>query len=271
MTSLIGWLAVDNRQPSSMYLASDSRISWGSGSAIWDSGRKLFASRATADIFGFYGEVLFPTQVLSSFIDLLDAGALFNSDTLASDRHNCFCETVRTAYERRQNAPEQDFTLFHGARDGESMRGNFYLWSFGYSKEERVWKHHTHSLPTDRSRIIFAKGTGSDSVMNHQDAWQKSDAKGTSRAIFSAFCDSLAAGEDSRSGGAPQLVGLYRKWFGLNFGVFAGGKPYLHGLVASKHQHRSVFRWRNELFEIVDPESGTLASNAQPHRREVPR
>ena len=57
MTTLISWVGIDQRRPTSLYLASDSRISWGSQHHRWDVGRKLFSCKVSADIFGYCGDV----------------------------------------------------------------------------------------------------------------------------------------------------------------------------------------------------------------------
>ena len=84
---------------------------------------------------------------------------------------------------------------------------------------------------------------------------------------FSGFCNSLSSQGDPRTGGAPQLVGLYRIGSGLNFEIWCRPIYYLHGLVASKHFRRSAFKWHNDLLEIIDPETGLRAAGAQPHNR----
>jgi hypothetical protein len=87
MTTLFSWLSVDNRGPSSIYIVSDSRITWGSSGKRWDSGRKVFATKS-ADIFGYCGEVLFPSLVLSQLGDLIDRDILWSSDCAAENRHS---------------------------------------------------------------------------------------------------------------------------------------------------------------------------------------
>ena len=87
MTSFIAWAGIDSRAVSSVYFASDSRLSvpllynpatgkiekrW-----YWDYGRKLFASNISPDIFAYVGDVLFPSQVLGQMVDLIDVGVLF--------------------------------------------------------------------------------------------------------------------------------------------------------------------------------------------------
>jgi hypothetical protein len=59
MTTIVTWAAVDTHGVSSIYIASDSRISWGA-TTVWDSGRKTFASQDCPFVFGYWGDVLFP-------------------------------------------------------------------------------------------------------------------------------------------------------------------------------------------------------------------
>lgn len=73
MTSLISWIGIDQRGPASVYIASDSRITWSNG-AEWDFARKVFASRTTPQLFGYCGDVAFPSQVLGQLISLIDSG-----------------------------------------------------------------------------------------------------------------------------------------------------------------------------------------------------
>jgi hypothetical protein len=75
----------------------------------------------------------------------------------------------------------------------------------------------------------------------------------TSRAVFSAFCDSFRSGTDSFSGGAPQLVGLYRKGVGESFGIIYQNARYLFGVPAGPDEAALMaLEWRNELFERCD-------------------
>src|SRR5690349_5803581 len=67
------------------------------------------------------------------------------------------------------------------------------------------------SAPVSQSGVIAVLGSGSHNVQVPLDEWAASHSGGTSRAVFSAFCDSLRSGDDPFSGGPPQLVGLWRK------------------------------------------------------------
>lgn len=49
MTLLSSWLGVDSRHPSSIYILSDSRISWGDKTKF-DYGKKVFGCKNSPDI-----------------------------------------------------------------------------------------------------------------------------------------------------------------------------------------------------------------------------
>jgi hypothetical protein len=73
MTLLVSWVGVDTHGPSSVYIASDSQISWGT-LAKFNFGRKVFAFSKWPDILGYCGDVLFPSIALNQIVELADAG-----------------------------------------------------------------------------------------------------------------------------------------------------------------------------------------------------
>jgi hypothetical protein len=97
--------------------------------------------------------------------------------------------------------------------------------------------------------------------------WEESHAGGTSRAVFSAFCDSLQSGNDPLSGGPPQLIGLWRKSPPQTFGVIWQGRRYFYGLEASAPATQDGVRWFNELSEVCDAETLARKEGAQPRPR----
>ena len=78
MTLIVSWAGVDSRSPSSLYIASDSRITW--GKKHFDQGKKVFACKSHPDIFGYCGDVLFPLMILNQIVDSIDSGLLYSAD-----------------------------------------------------------------------------------------------------------------------------------------------------------------------------------------------
>ena len=76
MTLLVAWSGVDTHGTSSAYIAADSRITW-PGNTTFDHGRKVYGLDHFPDIFGYCGDVLFPTVVLGQISEMTDARLLF--------------------------------------------------------------------------------------------------------------------------------------------------------------------------------------------------
>ena len=254
MTSLIAWLAVDNRGPSSVYLASDSRFS--GGGSKWDCGRKLFACKKSPDIFAYCGAVLFPTVILGQ----LDEGLVFSANLTPLERFETITVKIK---ESLQNFPEAQhgFSIVYATRDGLGFGASFFVatltWQPSYG-----WQ--TQLTPTpDHSDLLLAYGSGATVTKEFHSAWQTSEVHRTSRAVFSAFCDAIASGRDIYSGGPPQLVGIYLRGHVRSFGVIHNGSCFLNGLLANPPTSSNI-ECRNSLFEPCDPDG---KPNAQRHAR----
>lgn len=259
VTSLICWIGVDSRGPSSVYIASDSRVSW-AGAATWDYGRKTFASSSSPDIFGYCGDVVFPSIVLSQYVSALDsrlqAGA-FESRFAALE------ELVRVSFAALPAVAQNSFEIVHCGRDGERMGSAFHVAILSWTKE-RDFERRRPTIP-DRSAAIHLSGSGRGAMQNRLTAWQTTTAKDTTRVVFRGFVDALASGSDSASGGAPQLVGLYRINAGVSFGILYGGERFLHGMPVQRLAPDSGSLWHNELFERVSGVTRKVIPGAQRH------
>src|SRR3972149_423200 len=201
MTSLIAWVSIDQRAPSAFYLASDSRISWGSERARWDAGRKLFICRQYADVFGYCGDVVFPSLVLGQIADAADAGLLFHNKDDADRRHAKFSTAVKASFGRAHNTTIADFQILHGSRQSFGRNAQFKLWCLSFAAKTGAWTDSAIAIPQRKSTLLAELGSGAKSVRSHGKSWGEASQGGTSRAIFSAFCDSIRSGADPFSGG----------------------------------------------------------------------
>jgi hypothetical protein len=210
-------------------MASDSRISWGSERVRWDAGRKLFSCRRYPEIFGYAGDVVFPSLVLGQISEIADFGLLYNPADNANQRHQKILAAVKASYDRRHNANIADFCILHGSREFSGQKSQFKLWRLLFSARTQTWHDEAIAVPTNRSVLLATIGTGSASVKSHSLSWDTSDQGGTSRAIFSAFCDSVRSNQDPMSGGVPQLVGMYHTRMPQTFGIVQDRRRYMHG------------------------------------------
>jgi len=264
MTSLIVWTGVDSRAAASIYLASDGRLSWENGDT-WDFGRKVFASHIHPDILGYYGEVLFTSQVLGQILNLIDANSLFKADSSAELKFEAISTIVKQAHSTYPQQMRRMFSVIHCSRRGSGMSTSFDLFELLWDPV-RGWQTKTIPVPR-RSGVAAVYGSGAKSIAESVRRWKVSEVGGTSRSVFSAFCDSLASGSDRATGGAPQLAGIYRLGASRSFGVVSKKHRYLNGLCVDALPYLGGVEWFNELFERCDWRTMERLSDAQPQPR----
>jgi hypothetical protein len=93
MTLLVSWISIDTHGPAAVYIAADSRISWGTD-AKFDYGRKVFAFRSYPDVVGYCGDALFPSMVIAQLVEMADNGLLFTGSRSCKDRFEAFKEKL---------------------------------------------------------------------------------------------------------------------------------------------------------------------------------
>jgi hypothetical protein len=261
MTSLICWTGVDSRKTASIYMASDSRIS--NGTKQWDFGRKLFASRLYPEIFGYCGDVLFPTQVLSQIVGMIDGNILFDNNDSPSVKTAKVVDSLKRSLITYPF--EIKFDILYGTRYLSEMVSEFQVSKLSYNNRNLVAE--TLQLPMDKSSLVISLGTGKTSIEKYVSKWERSDTGSTSRTYFSAFCESLNSGDDKNSGGSPQLVGIYRISTGKTFGIIHDKKRFLNGHILPDNINTNNISWHNNLLEICDGDSLKLNAKAKPQPR----
>ena len=265
----MAWLGVDSRGPTSVYFASDSRISWTNDRKNWDTARKLFATQTTAEIFGFTGYALLPQVVLARVCDFIDRGfrVLAGSDSPENRALwlRDIVESQTKAHPRKYL--EKDFSILYAVRHGSGMpgRAKFHLYRIYWSVSTQSISLNEIEVPA-ASGVLLLDGTGAKSMNEHEFAWRITDQGNTSRTLFSAFCDSLKSGIDEFSGGEPQLVGLYRTGNAQVFGVVTDAGSSIEGCLNLPVPLDANIEWRDSLFQRVTRE-GKLLKKAQPHSR----
>jgi hypothetical protein len=270
MTTLLSWLGVDSRAPSSVYLASDSRISFGS-KRQWDTGRKLFASKTMPEIFGYCGDVTFPIQVLGQIVEQIDNGLFFSEQKEYLNKLEKVRGVVEDSFRKLPKEYQRSFQILYVSRDNSGMASEFFAAKISLDTQQKIVSENI-SLPLE-SGLIIGTGSGDASLRRWYNEWvgpPHKDPDGinrTSRSVFSAFCDSLKSSDDPLSGGAPQLVGLYRIGPAKTFGVIHDEKRYFNGLPVENTTLLNGVEWRNRLFERCDGESMTLFRGAQKQPR----
>lgn len=265
MTLLVSWVAIDSHGVSSAYIASDSRITWGDV-ASFDYGRKVFNFSNSPDILGYCGDVLFPSLVLGQIATMADSGILFAHNASCKERFEAIKEKLIQQFFNYPHMVDQitspSIEVLHIARENRTG-GPFSCWLMTWQRT-KGWSGTEVTFP-QRSNILKVLGSGRPEFNDNLERYQNGQDRETSRCIFQCFCDTLFNIKDKRCGGAPQLVGIYRKPKSpaRPFGVITKGKRFFLGALVGKDVLYDAVEWRNDLFEICDGETMKREDGAQ--------
>lgn len=265
MTSLAAMVARDSRGPSSLYLITDSRITWGGSAQHWDAGRKTFASPTSADIFGYCGDAYFMPMSLGQVLSIAASKVLDLSSPEADARHRLILSLLTPSLSMMKTKHVLPMTLFHGGRDRDLMTSRFRLWRSQFDPKTMLWSDE-ELVVEDRSYLATTDGSGKTHVEKFERKAAKTSAAGTSRSAVHAFCTSLRSASDPFSGGAPQLVGLWRKGHAKQFGFCWNGKSFVGGMQVTSDLDCEGVEWFNHLFERCDGRTGQRLAGSPSHR-----
>lgn len=240
--------------------------SW-QGTKTWNYGRKLFASSRYPDILGYFGDVLFPSQVLGQVVDLIDTNLLLNEKDEPRTRFEKISNLVAKSFGEypQSELAYQTFTIAYCTRENEGMNSVFHLALLSWNKATG-WNEEWPDIP-QQSSIIRSFGTGEKSIAKWYAYWNKTTEARTSRVAFSALCDAIQSNEDGFTGGAPQLVGIYRKGVGEALGVIYKNERFIWGLPVEESEQLNSVEWRNSIFERCDWRTKEPLQGAQRHKR----
>lgn len=262
MTLLASWIGVDSRKPASIYIVSDSRITWGNN-ARFDYGRKVFGCKNHPDIFGYCGDVLFPSIVLNQLVDIADQGLLFEADWTCEQKFQAVIDKLIQTF---NNYPKEvdgimndSLEIIHCSRDSET---NFFSRKMQWLKSTKRWTGEDVDFK-EFSDKLFVVGSGAPEFLEKYKSYWTSENQKTSRALFHCFSDTLSNIKDKYCGGAPQLVGLYRIGNAKFYGIIHENKRFFQGIQIDNLINLDKIEWRNELFEVCDGNSMRIKPNAQ--------
>ncbi len=270
MTLIVSWIGVDSRSPSSLYIASDSRITW--GKKHFDQGKKVFACKSHPDIFGYCGDVLFPLMILNQIVDSIDSGLLYSANWNYRKKTEKVRQRLMDSFNRYPHEVntimDDSVEIIHGIRD--DLDSSFHCMQLKWTRKENKWRFKELPLK-NHSYQVKVSGSGAKDFDNIYNEYKKKPGFKTSRAVFQTFCDTLTNTREKTVGGAPQLVGLYRKKGSpaMLFGIINNGHRYFDGLQVDNYERENLNKveWRNDLFERCDGKRKKILSGAQrqPH------
>lgn len=263
MTLIISWIGVDDKKDgkriASIYISSDSRYTWGS-SVKFDYGIKVFGSTKFPEIFGFCGDVLFPSTVLGQIIPQIDNGILLDNSDNADTKSNKIFSYIESSFESYPKTfINNSFTILHGTRFEKSFK----LYKIFLTSDKILSKE---EIPLGSiSTKVFSGGSGANEFDKNWLQWesQKHNNYRTSRAVYHCLYRTLKDIKDQQTGGLPQIVGLYRNKNARLFGIVENKKKYIYGKESSEDINSLGIEWRNENFERINPETLKILEGAQ--------
>lgn len=262
MSLIVSWIGKDSHGYTSAYIASDSRVSWESNKK-YDSCRKTYFLRRFPDILGYCGDVLFPTLILQSLVELIDSKVLIDDNSSCEKRFKILCNKLS---EEISKYPTEKTTgsfeiLYIGHEIINDNYPNFKAFKYKWTKNS---KHEESELelPKD-SGLINIMGSGAECFKENYTKYIEGKEI-TTRYIFHSFILSLENMTDFHCGGAPQLVGVYRKpeKGAFSYGIIYNNERYYNGIRIDCFKGINNIEWRNENFEICDGKTKIIKKNA---------
>lgn len=263
MTLLVGWVGIDNRKVDSFYIASDSRLTWGSRQK-YDCGKKILALKNSPDLIAYCGDVLFPIITLHKIADKDRNRLLFKGDETNEEKSKIILSEIQNSF---KNYPiEQINGTIDFVHISRTNRYDFLASNFHWNRKQG-WTSTLYNLP-NKSDKVFILGSGSDSYIKiYEEYIRRSSSIKTSRLIFQSFCHWLSCCKPNiiTCGGAPQLIGLFNNENGKDFGVIFEKSRFFSGqeLLYKTGIDLNFIPWFNENFEICDGFSMKRKAQAQ--------
>lgn len=263
MTLIVSWIGVDDKKDgksiASIYFASDSRYSWGN-EGKYDYGIKVFGSSRHPEIFGFCGDVLFPSIVLGQMISQIDLGLLIQDADSGELKNKKVFNFIKSSFEKYpKDKIVETFTILHATR----INKNFKCYRTFYNSDKKL-DNKEIELPNISTKI-YCGGSGESDFNKNWLEWNKSKHNNfrTSRGVYHCLNKTLRETKDPKTGGLPQIVGLYRNKNARLFGIIANNKKYIYGKESFDDINSTKIEWRNENFERMNPETLKILEGAQ--------
>ena len=262
MTLIVSWVAMDDKKggkkTASLYLASDSRISWSDGNKE-DNKQKIFISRKQPEMFALCGDYTHGSKILKDLIEKIDNDCICMKDRPINDKVFELENYFNNNKDRKKLICESIF--LYGTKVGK----DFFLYKFIINhnnvKAENV------SLG-NKSQIRSPDGSGrnefKDNWLNFYENAQAFNEDDTSRGSFRCIYEAIDNATDPYVGGKMQAAVLYRGYDVPHpIGIYYGDNCYVFGDKLAPSDFSDDIDYRNCNFEIVDPKTGKIADGAQ--------
>jgi len=270
VTLLVAWTGIDSRSPASVYIATDSRVSWGQ-EGYFDHSNKTFALQKFPAVLGYCGDSLASQMLISQAIAVVEAMPDYGGKTLEGLVDLFVRLIVRNYAQYPIKHSTGSFTVVICGKTTIESAGNFECYRI-----DSTFKQTTKTnvpLP-ERSGPIVIAGSGKNDFGEQYKIHQSSENpnKSTSRDVFHAFYQAINSDGNPTVGPVPQIVSVIRKpnSGGQHCGVVIKDHRYIAGQLVDRDIAPEGLKWFNDNFEITNPHTKRREPGAQaqpPFRR----
>ncbi|CAA0080090.1 Uncharacterised protein [Zhongshania aliphaticivorans] len=263
MTLLVAWAGIDSRGPASVYIATDSRVSWGS-KGHFDHANKTFALQKFPAIIGYCGDSMASLMLISQAITLMEAVPESHGQNL----ENLVDVLIRFAVRNYSQYPAElssgSFTVVICGKSRTESAGEFACYQVDSTFDKTTKKF--LKLPEQSGPIVVA-GSGAsefgDRYERHQSV--ENPNKSTSRDVFHVFNQTISNTAIYSVGNIPQITTVIRKPYsgGAHCGVVVNSQRYIAGQLIDKDIAPKELQWFNDNFEITNPQTKRRQDGAQ--------
>lgn len=276
MSVLVVWRNIVNKRVKSVYMAADSRFTF--GVHLFDHGKKVFACKNDASLFGYCGSVEYATYIIQSLVDLIEAGILYKRTDSCQTRVQIVSSKMHELWEDMNGIITQRpiniiyCTVTEPSKECQiyeidiTKRGAYNILNFDDIKSVNSTDYIQYCIKGSGKNafdIKYSAYKGKHNILQNEYGYI------TSRVMFQILCQIIsAAGHADSYGGVPQLAYIYNNKRSRTklCGVIFNNECYLGGCsveIAEDNEHARTLKWFNENFELCDPLTKQRKEGAQ--------
>ena len=260
MTTLISWKGVDAHGVTSIYIASDSRVTF-SEHTYFDNCRKVMASAKYPLIFGYCGDVTYPLFHIGAILSLIDSTEISCIGNNFDEHCYSICSILNSTSKKYLEFMNNRSTIIFAEREFEGANSVFKMCEFNFIGRKYIEKR--INIETS-SPLIFVGGSGAN---KYKSKYQNEfNANNVSREVFWSLCSFIESDCDKNTGGSPQLAGLFKKGPAISHYVIWDESLSFCGTDISSTAHHGILKkvqCVNRDFELCDPITKTIKKGAQ--------
>jgi len=265
MSTLTGFVSIDNKGNATVALLSDSRLTFierGKKDTNFDYSPKLFYLKSSPSIFGYCGDSIFVLGVLTQICTALDISKTFIESSSINKKTDVVLDALNESAKYYPGLSQNTTQIVQIINIGKK----FFMCEYEYNGQKRKFNKMISNINIAKgadSVCIGSWGSGRTFYKKINSYMRDKNGK-YSRVYFRSMVLLLKHEVDKMTGGAPQMVVLSSDGLAKPVGIQYKKQMYLLGLPHIFEKTLDIVEFRNEAYEFVN-ENGTMKSRSQKH------